>query len=677
MDEGRDLFDAFRPCYIRAYTDAKDVMEDDGTVLDGTKSSTADDFVSWGEFRMLNAFLCIYAAMYDAFAKIDGATSGGAATGRDGDDLRMDKSEWLAGYKRVTGYGFLGLSEDKLTNETTAMAVFNKIDDNGGGIVLMEEWAEYIKNCELEAGTELGVCLGAEMGVAGGTSAKAANAEALRQKEKVAKAKADATLQQIKDDREAKKDAATAPAPLFRGDSFFEGGGGGGGGGAATEEAKGDKGDGEEDEGVSLDSDDAIGPRMFRGESYNDGEQAAEPTKASAAPSLETFAEGEEGEEEGGSSLSKEEQAEELKKKEVEAKAKADARLAAIKDERDHTDHSLSKEEQAAALKRKEEKAKGKADATLLKIKADREARKAAKAAAEAGDAPAAPAVDDGKEVIAEGARATAEAMDEVRDQLPVEIQELLASDEFIETCLANFDQLDVNQNGKLEPAEMVPVIIGFMPPNAPPLTEENCLKFVEVFDRNGDKVIDRLEFFYLVEFVIVQQMIAAAQQPQQPQIAAAPAAPAAPASASKEEQAAALKEKEAEAKAKADARLAAIKDERDHTDHSLSKEEQAAALKRKEEKAKGKADATLLKIKADREARKAAKAAAEAGEAPAAPAADDGKEVIAEGARATAAAIDEVRGVNPWCINDLVFAPPLKLHIHTDLPCSYRSSHI
>ena len=32
-------------------------------VLDGTKDSTADDFVSFGEFRLLNAYLCIYATM--------------------------------------------------------------------------------------------------------------------------------------------------------------------------------------------------------------------------------------------------------------------------------------------------------------------------------------------------------------------------------------------------------------------------------------------------------------------------------------------------------------------------------------------------------------------------------------------------------------------------------------
>ena len=80
---------------------------------------------------MLNAYLCIYATMYDAFAKIDGALVG-AAYGRDGDDMRIETAEWLAGYKRIAGaYGFVGLKEDYLGDDEAAMAVFNRIDDNG------------------------------------------------------------------------------------------------------------------------------------------------------------------------------------------------------------------------------------------------------------------------------------------------------------------------------------------------------------------------------------------------------------------------------------------------------------------------------------------------------------------------------------------------------------------
>ena len=107
-------------------------MPDNGEALDGTKDSTADDFLSWGEFRYFNIYICVYAAMYDAFAKIDGATGGGADNGRDGDDLRMETDEWLAGYKRVADiYGFQGLTSDKLGDDAAAMKVFGEIDDNG------------------------------------------------------------------------------------------------------------------------------------------------------------------------------------------------------------------------------------------------------------------------------------------------------------------------------------------------------------------------------------------------------------------------------------------------------------------------------------------------------------------------------------------------------------------
>ena len=63
LEKGADLFDLFRPCYIRAFNDAKDYKADTGKVLEGTKTSTADDFVSKGEFRLLCAYLCIYGAM--------------------------------------------------------------------------------------------------------------------------------------------------------------------------------------------------------------------------------------------------------------------------------------------------------------------------------------------------------------------------------------------------------------------------------------------------------------------------------------------------------------------------------------------------------------------------------------------------------------------------------------
>ena len=132
-EPGRDLFDAYRPCFIKAFNDAKDYKKDDGKVLAGTKSSKADDFVSRGEFRYLCAYLCIYASMYDAFSLIDG---GGA--GRAGDDRKIDLGEWMAGYKSVTGHGFWYLAD--LKTDKDAKDLFFKIDSNGGGAIMLDEW---------------------------------------------------------------------------------------------------------------------------------------------------------------------------------------------------------------------------------------------------------------------------------------------------------------------------------------------------------------------------------------------------------------------------------------------------------------------------------------------------------------------------------------------------------
>lgn len=104
LEKGRDLFDAFRPCYIKAFNDAKDYKTDSGAVLPGTKKATQDDFVSVGEFRLLCAYLCIYARMYDAFSLVDGGGSG-----RKGDDRKIDAAEWAAGWKDTVGHGFVGL----------------------------------------------------------------------------------------------------------------------------------------------------------------------------------------------------------------------------------------------------------------------------------------------------------------------------------------------------------------------------------------------------------------------------------------------------------------------------------------------------------------------------------------------------------------------------------------
>ena len=152
-EPGRDLFDAFRPCYIRAFTDAKDYAKDTGKVIEGTKKATDDDFVSKSEFRLFCVYVIVYAGMYDCFATIDGGGSGRDAN----DDKRIVEEEWLKGFKTVSDSGFVAL--DAIKTKKLAQAAFASIDDNGGGIVLLDEWCWFIKQAEVKADTAIGKLL--------------------------------------------------------------------------------------------------------------------------------------------------------------------------------------------------------------------------------------------------------------------------------------------------------------------------------------------------------------------------------------------------------------------------------------------------------------------------------------------------------------------------------------
>jgi len=154
-EKGEALFALFRPSFIRAYNDAKDYKKDDGTVIAGTEGATQDDFVSKGEFRLFVGYVVIYGAMFDGFSKLDGF-----GAGREGDDRRVDLAEWLAGYQGLADYNFVGFAG--ITDDETATAVFQEIDSNGGGYVLLDEYCAYVKNAEITQGTALGAMLAAD-----------------------------------------------------------------------------------------------------------------------------------------------------------------------------------------------------------------------------------------------------------------------------------------------------------------------------------------------------------------------------------------------------------------------------------------------------------------------------------------------------------------------------------
>ena len=54
----------------------------------------------------------------------------------------------MAGYKGVKEHGFIALSSVK--DDKSADAIFKKIDGNGGGVIMLEEWCDFLKAAEIE-----------------------------------------------------------------------------------------------------------------------------------------------------------------------------------------------------------------------------------------------------------------------------------------------------------------------------------------------------------------------------------------------------------------------------------------------------------------------------------------------------------------------------------------------
>ena len=150
-----------RPSYIRAFNDAKDI----GVEKDvGGTSATTDDYVQRGEFRLLSAFLCTYAMFFDAFELVDGDDQ------RQSDDRRIELREWMASYDRLQKHGFVGLRDI-----SEPAKVFQQMDADGKGMVLLIEFCTYLKACEINANTPTGKLLGTgeEAGDGEGTAGRA------------------------------------------------------------------------------------------------------------------------------------------------------------------------------------------------------------------------------------------------------------------------------------------------------------------------------------------------------------------------------------------------------------------------------------------------------------------------------------------------------------------------
>ena len=79
----------------------------------------------------------------------------------------------------------------------------------------------------------------------------------------------------------------------------------------------------------------------------------------------------------------------------------------------------------------------------------------------------------------------------------------MLKSEDFINLRVEEFNGLDADGNGTLELDELFPLIeaIGSVHPFS--ITYDHCQQFMELFDENGDGVLQLEEYINLVTYVV------------------------------------------------------------------------------------------------------------------------------------------------------------------------------
>jgi len=92
----------------------------------------------------------------------------------------------------------------------------------------------------------------------------------------------------------------------------------------------------------------------------------------------------------------------------------------------------------------------------------------------------------------------------EVLPLLPEQMQADLVSNEFLTTCTERFKQLDKDGNGALDAQELIPLIVDLSAAHPFALTNDQCRRFVTLFDTERNGVIMEHEFIGLVQFMAV-----------------------------------------------------------------------------------------------------------------------------------------------------------------------------
>jgi hypothetical protein len=175
-DEGERIYRHFYPCYIRAFADAVDAGPNHK--IKGM-TCTEDDYIQKGEFRLMTSYLCIYSLMFETFTILDGSREPAASHQHSfsfsstvfrmernapiediGGDRRVTPEEWNQRFPLVGVTPFVALTAVN-ENPEYAQVVFQEMDADGKGAVLLNEYCRWLKEKEIAFGTSFGRLLSA------------------------------------------------------------------------------------------------------------------------------------------------------------------------------------------------------------------------------------------------------------------------------------------------------------------------------------------------------------------------------------------------------------------------------------------------------------------------------------------------------------------------------------
>jgi len=104
--------------------------------------------------------------------------------------------------------------------------------------------------------------------------------------------------------------------------------------------------------------------------------------------------------------------------------------------------------------------------------------------------------------------KAHCDKLDEVLPLLPDDMQVSIMSQEFVSRCIDDFERLDTDNSGVLEPKELISLVIEMSAAHPFALTQSQCNRFVDLFDTERNGVISCTEFIQFARFLLVMSFL-------------------------------------------------------------------------------------------------------------------------------------------------------------------------